>query len=128
LSTSPRWNGIQEQVLEFLQSRIGLHTTLGTIVNELEAEAPVEYNAVERRRAVANSTAQLANKGLIRRIATGVYVYDGREKQSKFAASDGHLYETIGCLENGAQVVRSDDGALFVLASLEDYISRIVQQ
>ena len=99
----------QERVLDVMTDNIGMHMTIAR-VNE-------EIHDLQRRQ-VGQALLGLSRRGLIRKAGHGVYVYDAKQHPQY---DDGHVFETIGRLQDGTSVVRSDDGQLFVLESLENH-------
>lgn len=70
------------------------------------------------RKQVSNGLYNTAQAGLIRRVASGVYIYNAREPHMEKVTTDDHVYEIIGKLDDGSTIVRGDNGTLFVLVSL----------
>lgn len=103
----------QERVLNFMSDNVGLHITPARVSDEL--------GDLDRHQ-VIQAQWSLHKKGLIRKVSPGVYVYDGVVHVK--TEDNGHVYETIGQLQDGTAVVRSDDGQLYVLESLEAHFGK----
>jgi hypothetical protein len=110
--------GVQETVLTEFHRNIGLQLT----TSELERLLP-RFS----RRQIQNAMYQLGKKGLIRQVTSTVYVYDaqenGHDKEEKKSSSD-HVYENVGTLADGTPIVRSEEGQLFVIQTLEAYFTK----
>lgn len=111
--------GIQKEVFRAMQDNIGMHMTPQRIVDEIPDLTTKQ---------AGNGMYQLWKKGLLRKAADGIYVYDGKDAETRtptHAQAPGqngdatHLYETIGQLQDGTAVVKSDDGQLYVLETIE---------
>lgn len=102
---------IQERVLDVLQDNPGIHMTASR-VEDLA-------NGLSRTQ-VVQGLYVLSKKGLAKRVDTGIYTYLGAHTAKP---ADG-IYETAGQLQDGTTIVRSEDGELFVLESIEAHFGR----
>ena len=104
-----RASGAQQAVMSVMTRRIGIHTTYSDLLELLPTLSHAQ---------VASATNHLYKKGLLIRVSNGIYVYRAEPED---AGPNSHVYEGIGKLDGGQQVVRSDNGKLYVLQTLEDF-------
>lgn len=115
-----RKRGIQEKVLVTLHENIGLHMTTGEVVSR------TGYS----REQVSGALSHLSQRGLIRRVGSGVYVHDASEPSPNRVPNDtdadqpgSNLFESVGRLERGDTIVRGEDDILYILSPLDSLIT-----
>lgn len=130
--------GVQARVFNFVQDHPGMHINAARVAEELP-----EYT----HKQASNGLYQLYKKGLLEKPSDGVYFYrgtgvtptaptgrfdapkpinqPGRHMDPGTVQQNGasHLYENIGQLQDGSAVVKSDEGELFVLETIEEHIT-----
>ncbi len=109
---------IGENVLRVMHEHPGMHMTVGEVADVLLSKG-IQLSRQQVTQALASRT----NKRLLKRVSTGVYMYDpsdnGESEERDNEKDDGHIYETVGQLQDGSDVVRSDEGELYVLLTLD---------
>ncbi len=115
---------IKEAVLTVMAHRVGVHTTV------LELESLMSQYT---RQQIAHALQAMHTAGICRRVQRNTYVYvgvvDGQPGQPELPTVTEpvptidesvipHIYESMGALDNGTIIVRSDDGRIYVLTEL----------
>jgi predicted transcriptional regulator len=93
--------GVQETVLDYIQSKVGLTVTARAISDDLNLD----------RRQVMNAAWSLAQDGLITKVKQGMYRFEGH--------SNGNpLYELIAKTASGDLVLQTEQGNAIVVRPL----------
>lgn len=108
--------GIAKTVLETLTEHIGIHVSAQSL-KDLMGEKARDID--ERQLGQALNT--LRSNEIIDRVGRGIYVYRGARP---IKGEGSHLFETVGNLEDGSVLVRSDENNFYVLTTLEQHYNR----
>lgn len=96
----PRGARVKEPILNVMHQNAGMHMIISEVETAINDGRPEESRF--DRKQVSNGLYNTAQAGLIRRVASGVYIYDAREPHMEKVTTDDHVYEIIGKLDDGS--------------------------
>jgi hypothetical protein len=115
--------GIQAAAVTYMHTRLGLHTTIQEAWAGIGDTFPEPITPMQ----VGQALSKAATLGLISRVASGVYVYRATDPAQPSNPPTSLIYETVGSLPDGTPVVRSEEGIIGLVCSIEAHFAKVGQ-